>query len=243
MDERLTSANYLASLTAALTEYQDFPQITAKIQAVKETVLAYQRRQLPAQPLPPLEFPVDLTFDLLDSHPDILTVESRLNDLRECVIENFGVWHLFSQPWVEDLATYLGDRPTVQLMAGNGLLASQIQTVHATDNLDWQGQDITQPQPWTTIEQLDALAAVKKYYQTTAVFILEWSPDGVELDAEILQFLRDQQWSGEFLVIGEANGATNSARFWHMADYQVIPVLNRQHQQFDFINDQVFIVH
>lgn len=239
MGEQLTAVNYLASLTDYLTEYRNFPQLTTKIQAVKETVLAFQHHQIPAQPLPPLEFPVDLVFDLLDTHPDILMVESRLNDLRECLIENFGVWHIFSLPWVQDLARYLGDRPTVQLMAGNGLLASQIPTVHATDNLDWQGQDITRPQPWTKVERLDALAAVKKYYQTTAVFILEWSPDGAEIDVELLKFLREKQWPGEFLVIGEENGATNSARFWQMADYQLVPALNLHHQQFDFIADQV----
>lgn len=238
----LTTPIYLAQLEDDLQRYQAQPVIATKIKAVQTTVSAYQQDCLPTQPLPHLEFSEQLVFDLLNTQPDVLEVESRLNDLRQCVIENFGIWHIFSKAWLTDFAAFLKNRPAVQLMAGNGVLASQLAGVIATDNLNWAGQDVTRPQPWTDIEQLDALAAVKKYYQKVAVFILEWAPDGEPIDLEILRFLRTHHWQGDFIVIGEKGGATNSAGFWQAAKLNRLPLLNVHHRQFDFIDDQVYLV-
>lgn len=242
METGAKAEKYLAKLAKYQQEYEKLPAVNKRLQAVKETVTAFQKGQLPREPLPKLELSENLVFEVLGHHQDILEVESFLNDLRQCVIESFGIWHIFSAAWVADLQEYLNGRSTLQVMAGNGILASQLANINATDNLDWQGQDITRPAPWTKIERLDALRAVQRYYQTVDVIIMEWSPDGLEIDDEILQFLRNSSWSGELLVIGEKNGATNSAQFWRDADLTLVEKLNVNHRPFDFIDDQVFSV-
>lgn len=242
MQANLKAEKYLANLVKYQQEYSRVPVVSQRLQAVRKTVTAFQKKRVPQFPLPKLELSENLLFAMIDCYPDILEVESFLNDLRQCVIENFGIWHIFSAVWIRDLKKYLNERATLQVMAGNGVLASQIENISATDNLDWQGQDITQPDPWTKIERLDALKAVKKYYRVVDVIIMEWSPDGVLIDEEIRQFLRTVDWPGELLVIGEKDGATNSTQFWQNANLTVVKKLNINHQPFDFIMDQVFKV-
>ncbi|MBN7275051.1 SAM-dependent methyltransferase [Ligilactobacillus pobuzihii] len=237
-----TACNYLATAQRYLGEYAQVSAVREKLEAVIQTVHAYQERKIPAHPLPQLELSADLVFELLDSHSDVLEVDSFLSDLRQCVIENFGIWHIFSCEWITELKKYLGHRSVLEIMAGNGALASQLAKVIATDDLNWQGQDITQPEPWTQIENLDAMSAVEKYAAEVDVIIMEWSPDKDTIDLDILHFLRTFNWHGEFLVIGEKNGATNSKEFWQAADLTLVSSLNVFHQPFDFINDQVFSV-
>ncbi len=239
---KLATFEYLRHLKKYSLEYQQVPDALAKITAVKETVEHLQAKALPTRPLPRLEFSETRLFDLLGKHPDVLQMVSFLNDLRECVIENFGIWHIFSRQWVNDLQIYLRKRPVLQVMAGNAVLASYLENTIATDDFDWQGQDIQRPKPWTTVQRMDAMAAVQRYYRDVKVIIMEWAPDGDPIDYQILRILREKNWSGEFIVIGEKNGATNSKIFWKSATLTLVKQLNKDHQPFDFIRDQVFKV-
>lgn len=242
MAEQIKLEAMLLTLERYAQEYRTLPQAKEKIQAVQEVLLAYQQQQLPVQPLPELEFSEDFLFEHLDAYPDILELEGTLNDLRQCVIENFGIWHIFSRVWAADLAAYLKQRPTLQVMAGNGVLASQLLNVLATDDFNWEGQDITRPAPWTNVVKIDALAAVQQYYREVEVLLIEWAPDSQEVDYEILRFLRSVKWEGELIVVGEKRGATNSKKFWEQAKLEKIGQLNFHHQPFDFIHDQVYRV-
>lgn len=242
MQKELEIKKYLATIAEYEKEYCGIFPVQKRLQAVSQTVKAFRDRSLPEYPLPKLELSEGAIFALLDHHADVLEMENSLNDIRQCVIQNFGIWHIFSITWVNDLQEYLNGRSTLQVMAGNGILASKLENVIATDNLDWHGQDITKPSPWTTVKHLDALAAVERYYKDVDVIIMEWAPDGATIDHGILQFLRNVNWSGEFLVIGERNGATNSSLFWQTASLTIVSQLNVHHQPFDFIKDQVFSV-
>lgn len=71
---------------------------------------------------------------------------------------------------------------------------------------------------------------------------MSWAPDTNISDVDILAALRQQHFTGDFIVIGEKNRATNSTQFWQMADLSAPLSLNKHHQPFDFIHDQVFIV-
>ena len=110
----------------------------------------------------------------------------------------------------------------------------------ATDNFAWQGQDIQTPKPWTQVTQMSGLTAINSF--PFDVVIMSWAPDTDTSDVTILSALRDKQFTGDFIVIGEKNQATNSKKIWQIADLTISKTLNQHHQQFDFIHDQVFIV-
>ena len=74
------------------------------------------------------------------------------------------------------------------------------------------------------------------------VIIMEWAPDTSEDDWEVLQKLRTMRWPGEFIVIGERNGATNSEKFWDECRLEEPEDLNQRHERFDFIDDRVYLV-
>ena len=112
----------------------------------------------------------------------------------------------------------------------------------ATDSFDWSKQDVTRPDPWTKVENLDATSAVEKYADVMDVIIMEWAPDTSEDDWEVLQKLRTMCWPGEFIVIGERNGATNSEKFWDECRLEEPEDLNQRHERFDFIDDRVYLV-
>ena len=91
-------------------------------------------------------------------------------------------------------------------MSGNAVLSAGLANVTATDSFDWSKQDVTRPDPWTKVENLDATSAVEKYADVMDVIIMEWAPDTSEDDWEVLQKLRTMCWPGEFIVIGERTG-------------------------------------
>ena len=230
---------YLKQLAAFKAQTSN-KSVKCKLSQAIDLIDSLAQHDLPAE-ISAFNFSEQFIVDHLGDCPQIMDIDQTLADLRQVVIENFGLWHLFSKSWLNDLATFLAGEKTIQLMAGNAVIASFLDNVLAVDQLDWQGQDNQAPNPWTDVEQMDALAAVKKYYLTTQAFILEWAPDFDQEDVKILQFLRDHQWQGDFIVIGEYHGATNSQAFWDLAHLTVPAALNINHPAIDFIDDQVFI--
>lgn len=234
---------YQQKLAAWLDEYRDFVPAQNRIRVVQQILAAIKQHELPDQ-LISLEFSETELVDNLGKYPQLLTFESELLDLRQLLVEKFGIWHLFSRRWVQDLKYFINAEQTksLELMAGNAVLTKFVPNMRATDNLDWKGQDNEHPHPWTTVENSDALVAVQKYYRVVDNIVLAWAPDQDEIDWHILQFLRQQKWAGKFIVIGEKNGATNSKAFWQNSHLTLVAELNRNHPQVDFINDQVFLV-
>ena len=213
---------YLARLRYYDRMCGNLPTVHQKIAQVQAVVKAYSRHEIP-QEVP--------KFELV----------SCLNDLRQVLIENFGIWHVFSRAWLASFKQQLKPGKTLVVMCGNAALAANLSNVIAVDDFDWQAQDNTQPHPWCDVKRADALVAVQKYYQQVDNIILEWAPE-TTCDRAILDFLRAQKWPGDLIVIGEAKGATNSPQFWQTAKLSRPPAVNALHRPFDFIHDQVFWV-
>lgn len=229
---------YLSKLDNQQKKYAKIPQVNHKVDAVKETVIALSNKQIPVQELPQLSFTQEELFE----HPELFEVEDLLLDLRQVVIENFGVWHIFSTRWLADLRDFLGNTKTLELMAGNAIISANLNNTYATDNFLWQGQDIEVPSPWTNVERLDAMQAIQKYYLQVQNIIMAWAPDNNQNDWEVLSWLRKVNWQGNFILIGEKNGATNSELFWEKAKLEEPIKLNKHHKEFDFIKDKVYFV-
>ena len=85
-------------------------EVLEQVSAVEETLEAYGERRLPRHPLPKLGFSEEFIMDHLLDCTNLLELDSRLNDLRQTVIENFGIWHIFSEDWIDDLALHLTER-------------------------------------------------------------------------------------------------------------------------------------
>ncbi|MDF7626941.1 SAM-dependent methyltransferase [Lactobacillaceae bacterium L1_55_11] len=229
-----------AQLTQFAQQFKNYPKAQQQIQAVQATWSALAAGQLPAKSLPVLGFSVD---EIL-THPELMPLDDYLNDFRSQLIERYGIWHLPNQAWIQDLAGWINQRPTLEIMAGNGIITAALSKrgipVQATDNFDWAGQDITVPHPWTQVRQLDARQAIKTL--NFEVLILSWAPDTSDVDWQILQDLRQAHYQGDFIVVGEYQGATNSAAFWQQGLFEKPAALNRHHQPFDDFKDQVYLV-
>lgn len=231
---------YLARLRYYDRMCGNLPMVHQKIAQVQAVVKAYSRHEIP-QEVPKLSFSAHYLELHMTKHPELFELVSCLNDLRQVLIENFGIWHVFSRAWLASFKQQLEPGKTLVVMCGNAALAANLSNVIAVDDFDWQAQDNTQPHPWCDVKRADALVAVQKYYQQVDNIILEWAPE-TTCDRAILDFLRAQKWPGDLIVIGEAKGATNSSQFWQTAKLSRPPAVNALHRPFDFIHDQVFWV-
>lgn len=183
---------------------------------------------------------------LSDALPDL---DTKLRNFRDYLEETYGMWAYISAPFVKDLADFIDGRPTLEVMAGNGYVSKGLrdnhQMVYATDSLDWKKENQTGRHPITEVEQLSASDAFTKYQDQVEVIVMVWSPDGLEIDWQLLQQIRAAKKDYDFIVIGEQNGATDSKAFWQNAELINSPAvtqLNRHFQSFDLIHDQVFLV-
>lgn len=197
---------YLARLRYYDRMCGNLPTVHQKIAQVQAVVKAYSRHEIP-QEVPKLSFSAHYLELHMTKHPELFELVSCLNDLRQVLIENFGIWHVFSRAWLASFKQQLKPGKTLVVMCGNAALAANLSNVIAVDDFDWQAQDNTQPHPWCDVKRADALVAVQKYYQQVDNIILEWAPE-TTCDRAILDFLRAQKWPGDLIVIGEAKGAT-----------------------------------
>ena len=231
---------YLAKLRYYDRMCGNLPTVHQKIAQVQAVVKAYSRHEIP-QEVPKLSFSAHYLELHMTKHPELFELVSCLNDLRQVLIENFGIWHVFSRAWLASFKQQLKPGKTLVVMCGNAALAANLSNVIAVDDFDWQAQDNTRPHPWCDVKRADALVAVQKYYQQVDNIILEWAPETTR-DRAILDFLRAQKWPGDLIVIGEAKGEKNSPQFWQTAKLSRPPAVNALHRPFDFIHDQVFWV-
>lgn len=235
--------DYVKQVQEIRQSFLKLTPVVEKCNQILTTINAYQQQRLPQVELTELELSTDLIFDNLIEYPQLMDVSPQFENLRQVMIENFGIWHICNQLWINDLQAFCGlDSYNLEIMAGNAVISANLENTIATDNLDWQGQDNDRPCPWTAMEKLDAVTAVQKYYLHVDNIIMAWAPDSGEVDWQVLHFLRQNHFQGNLIVIGERNGATNSTKFWQNAQLQLVDQLNQHHRPFDFINDQVWLV-
>ncbi|MCO0832196.1 SAM-dependent methyltransferase [Fructobacillus sp. W13] len=220
----------------------------AKTTTIEGVLAGLANRQLPSHDLPR----VDYSADELMRHPEWLPFDEVMSDLRETMVNEHGIWFLPNQDFLADLKTHLKGRELVELCAGNAALSAGLQVIGVdakpVDTLDWVGQDIEVPSPWTTVEKASADEAVREEIQLVQngdkdalpVFLMAWVPNGNEVDWQILQDLRESGLPFELIVIGEENGATNSKKFWQNAEYSLPDGLNQNYHSFDSFKDAVY---
>ncbi|HAT54281.1 MAG TPA: SAM-dependent methyltransferase [Lactobacillus sp.] len=263
----LKSANdYISQMTDFREQFNDFSEAAFLINQVLEADRLLARGLLP-QPLPELLLPDNFQdtvyqhvlkqYPIGDKRGDqvwnelsaaLPRLDSALRNFRDYLEATYGMWAYISAPFVSDLSKYLDGRPTLELMAGNGYISKGLrdkqlkQVIYATDSKDWTTENETGKHPVTEIEQLDALRAIEKYGNQVGAIVMSWSPDGQDIDWQVLQAIRQLPNKPEFIVIGERNGATDSKTFWQNADLMENESLNRNFGQFDLIHDRVYIV-
>ncbi|MHA8110551.1 SAM-dependent methyltransferase [Lactobacillaceae bacterium Melli_B4] len=176
-------------------------------------------------------------------------LDKQLRSYRDYLEERYGMWAYISAPFAKDIATFVGSGPVLEVMAGNGYIAKGLRNngvnVIATDSLAWTKENETGKHLVTQVEKLDALDAFEKYQDLVSTVIMCWSPDGVPVDWELLQAIRNSGRKINFIVIGEKDGATDSKVFWQNAkliDNDEVKRLNQHHQPFDLIHDQLYLV-
>ncbi|MBS9336193.1 SAM-dependent methyltransferase [Fructobacillus papyrifericola] len=238
-----------ATLKQVEKQYQDYPQALRKIQAVQACLQALDQQTLPEKPLPKLLY----SERQLLREPGLLALDEAFGDLRQTLIEQYGVWFLPNQQLIADLLLFAKGRPIVELMAGNALLTAAFKkagaNAKAVDTLDWLGQDNERPLPWTKVYEQDARAAVLEAIQAVSqgqqeklpLFIMAWAPNTTEDDWRVLEALRESGQLFDLVVIGEKGPDTNSARFWQSAKLTKPAALNAHYQPFDDFQDAIYL--
>ncbi|UQS87158.1 SAM-dependent methyltransferase [Nicoliella spurrieriana] len=176
-------------------------------------------------------------------------LDKQLRSFRDYLETQYGMWAYISAPFTKAIADFVGNDHVLEVMAGNGYISKGLRNnnvnVVATDSLEWVQENETGKHLVTNVEKLDAMAAFHKYESSVDTIIMCWSPDGVPIDWELLQAIRQSPRDIRLIVIGEKNGATNSKAFWEHAqfvDLAAAKQLNVHHQPFDLIHDQLYVV-
>lgn len=259
------SSAYINELQLFLDIFKDISPIKYLINQIllSDKMLADGRAP---QPLPPLLLPdniqdtivsyINSKYPLGDKNGDILwdkmssnlpTLDKLLRDYREYLSENYGVWAYTNSAFINDLSIFTANKPVLEIMAGNGLLSASLkaknpnQLIYTTDDTTWKNENNTGRKPFITIEPLDAITAIKKYGNMIEYVIMAWSPDGVPIDLAVLELIRKDYPHLQLIVIGEANGATNSNEFWQNAELTATPQLNKHYKTFDLIDERVYL--
>ncbi|WP_367295945.1 SAM-dependent methyltransferase [Levilactobacillus yonginensis] len=265
LSERKTS--YIERMTAYYRQFNDYPAIKILISNVLLADRMLAAGDLPQQ-VPLLQLPDDsqdqifkklnesypagdatgdkLWNELSDALPNL---DHDLRSFRDYLENHYGMWAYTPAPFVGDLAKFVGDRAVLEVMAGNGYISKGLRdahkTVYATDSQAWTAENETGRHPLTPIEPLSAVAAWNKYQDQIGVVVMSWSPDGLPLDWELLQAIRQSSQDVDFVVIGEPHGATGSKDFWNHADLlenKDTRDLNRHYTQIDLVQDHVYLV-
>lgn len=268
VDERqLTESSVLSELFIYQHKFEQITTIQALLKQVQQVVEALHAGLLPPN-LPWLEVNEAMVGEvqqvILKRYPtqpdlgnqawqrsldDLEALDQWLHNFRDLLITNYQMYGFVSTPWLGALQAYLGQRSTLELMAGRGYLTAGLRALtpdvnhQAVDNLSWKNQpDVNVMPAVTEVEDLDALQALAINAQQSEVLLMSWAPDNATLDVEILKWVR-AHYAGEFLVIGEVNGATNSAEFWQTAQLKPLKAINRKFPSFDLIDEKIYQVH
>ncbi|ANZ65296.1 SAM-dependent methyltransferase [Secundilactobacillus paracollinoides] len=260
-------SGYIAKMSAYLELFNDYPAVKVLINNVIAADRLLKQGLLP-QTLPVLLLPDDIqdtifktvnqTYPAGDPRGDkvwnklsaaLPDLDKQLRGFRDYLETEYGMWAYISAPFAKALAEFINGRPTLEVMAGNGYVSKGLrdnkQDVIATDSKDWTAENQTGRHPVTEIEQLSASDAFEKYQNQVDVIVMVWSPDGLTIDWDLLQKIRQSDKDFTFIVIGEKNGATDSKEFWDNATLLESPEvekLNQHFRDFDLIQDRVYLV-
>ncbi|ANK62903.1 hypothetical protein [Loigolactobacillus backii] len=255
----LPTTEYVASLHKFRQLFADYPSVSQQIDGMLRNIWLLRHDRLPheltylgipegffIQVYP--EFIQKRRWTLSALSQQITELDQLFGAYRDYLEVHFGMWSHTSQEFVADLARLPGRR-YLEVMAGNGYISAGLrhlgQTVFATDTLGWVHENETGRHLVTEVEALDACAAYKKYVSQIDYVIMSWSPDGVPIDWQLLQLMRQTKPQLPLLCIGEKNGCTNSPIFWQTANFKtdaLVSKLNRHLPQLDLVKEALFWV-
>ncbi|WP_181400480.1 SAM-dependent methyltransferase [Apilactobacillus micheneri] len=266
--KKVKKPSYIERMKKYRKIFSDFPAIIFLVNNILEADRLLRSNQLP-QDLPELILPdniqdeifqfVNNQYSMNDREGDkvwnkyvdqLPILDKDLRSFRDYLEAEYGMWAYISAPFTNGIAKYLNGKKTLEVMAGNGYISKGLRDARAdvicTDSMSWQKENETGHHLVTNIEKLDANAAFDKYKHEIDVVIMCWSPDGVDIDWQLLQKIREYNKDIHLIVIGEKYGATDSKSFWDNAkiiNSDIANELNKHHRPFDLIKDQLYFVN
>ncbi|WEV70188.1 SAM-dependent methyltransferase [Lactobacillus sp. ESL0785] len=178
--------------------------------------------------------------------PTLKVLNQLLNSVRQFLSINYGLWSLPNLQTVQLLKQELHVNSALEIMAGNAywsqaLTAVGVKTI-ASDSLEWAKTSSTGSKPVMQVVDLDAAAAIKAFPKVDLI-LCSWAPNFTTSDLLAVRAWKQYNPKSHLLFIGEKDGATNSAAFWHEIKLHKSPQLRKVNQSFlsyDFINEQIF---
>lgn len=122
---------------------------------------------------------------------------------------------LLDKSWISELATWIGRRKVLEIMAGSGALSVALEregvnVVATTDDFSWE-REFSQ---WKEVEHLSAIESIGKYSDVD-IIICSWPPYNDEAATNALLAMREVNPNALFLYIGEDwGGRTASDSFF-----------------------------
>lgn len=224
------------------------PAVLSQIKAIQDWRDAVASGRIPERALPKLGLKDD---DWLIEKPlqDLRTLDHLLRQFRYQIAHRYGMWAFVNQEFANAWTKEFGKRRYLEVASGNAYLSYALKqagnTCIATDALTWRAENPTGRKPLMPVARSGATAALYRYGKEVDAVIMSWSPDRDWSDAHLLRTLRDNFSNLPLFVIGERNGATNSALFWQISkrasDRRVLQV-NRFLPQFDAVNERLYLV-
>lgn len=136
---------------------------------------------------------------------------------RDLYCREFG-FTLLSEDWIKPLATWIGDRPCLEIMAGTGYLTKFLSDygvkIKATDNYSWNNYF----RNFNNVEKLDAIQAIEKYGKDVKFIICSW-PYMDDTAYRCLLKMREVNPSCRMIYIGEWEmGCTADEKFFEAVE-------------------------
>lgn len=141
--------------------------------------------------------------------------------LREDFIKACG-YILVSYEWVRPLSKWIGSKKCLEIMAGSGCLTKALldcgTNIIATDNKTWSEDVDWFSSPWTEVEAIDCVEAIKKYGKTLDYIICSW-PYRDDSAFKCLQAMRCVNMNLRMIYIGEASETCATREFFDAAEF------------------------
>lgn len=161
-------------------------------------------------------------------------------------IKEYGFTYL-TKAWVGQLLNVLKGKRVLEVMAGTGALASVLKSegvdINVTDNKSWKSSsERWNTQPHIPIEELDAVAAIKKYDKVDYI-IMSWPPYDSPIAYMVLMTKRICNPNAIIIYIGEGYGGCTADDDFHdnytVIDRAIYTGVNANYQAFDGIWDRI----
>lgn len=148
------------------------------------------------------------------------------SSIRHAYVKRFG-FVLVNNRMLDDMVNYLEGKKVLEIGSGNGFLAKCLQDrgidVIPTDNLSWENKDESlyatgwKDKHYTEIEELDYLAAMRKYIKDVDAVLLSWPVYRDWLAYHVLRLCL--HYNVPLIYIGEQEmGCTADDKFFQYID-------------------------